>query len=98
MEDSNAQIIEQHIQRNKENENEMASPGMLSRSESRRSVGRMLSSMDQGGLSAAKSSTETPLSKFAGSNNNNNNNNSVKRSPFWGRKNVGLVWFSRNSL
>nr|XP_043605950.1 rho GTPase-activating protein 7 [Erigeron canadensis] len=81
LEDSNAQIHEQHIHRNKEYENEMGTPGILSRSESHRSVGTLLSSIDQGGLSAAKSSTETPISKFTGSNSN------TKRSTFWGRKN-----------
>lgn len=90
-EDSNSQFNEGHIHRNKESENEMGTPGILSRSESHRSAGTMLSSMDQGGLSAAKSSTETPISKYTGSNSN------TKRSTFWGRKNVSLVCFLRNT-
>lgn len=83
LEDSNTHINEQHIHRNKENENGMDTSGMLSRSTSHRSVGTMLSSIDQGGisLSAAKSTAETPISKFSGSNGN------TKRSTFWGRKN-----------
>ncbi|XP_024962503.1 rho GTPase-activating protein 7-like isoform X3 [Cynara cardunculus var. scolymus] len=84
LEDSNVQISEQHISQNKENENEMDTPGMLSRSESHRSVGTMLSSIDQGlshPFSVPKSCTETPISKFTGSNSN------VKRSTFWGRNN-----------
>ncbi|KAM0016087.1 putative Rho GTPase activation protein [Helianthus debilis subsp. tardiflorus] len=85
LEDSNGQMNEpQNIQHNKENENgkEMESPhGMLSRSESHRSVGTMISSIDP--YSAAKSSIETPISKFPGSNSNSN----AKHSTFWGRKN-----------
>ncbi|KAI3695719.1 hypothetical protein L1987_78719 [Smallanthus sonchifolius] len=85
LEDSSAQMNErQSIQQSKENEKEMESPhGMLSRSESHRSVGTMISSIDS--FSAAKSSIETPISKFAGSNSNSNSN--AKHSTFWGRKN-----------
>ncbi|KAJ9537155.1 hypothetical protein OSB04_029888 [Centaurea solstitialis] len=82
--DSNVQINEQHILQNKESENEMGTPSVLSRSGSHRSVGTMLSSIDQGlshAFSATKSCAETPNSKFTGSNSN------VKRSTFWGRNN-----------
>ncbi|KAK9053477.1 hypothetical protein SSX86_030111 [Deinandra increscens subsp. villosa] len=83
LEDSSAQMNEpQNIQQSKEIGKEMESPhGMLSRSESHRSVGTMISSVDP--FSAAKSSIETPISKFTGSNNNSN----AKHSTFWGRKN-----------
>ncbi|KAI7743774.1 hypothetical protein M8C21_014287, partial [Ambrosia artemisiifolia] len=84
LEDSNAQMSEPQNIQHKENENgkEMESPhGMLSRSESHRSVGTMISSIDP--YSAAKSSMETPISKFTGSNSNSN----AKHSTFWGRKN-----------
>ncbi|KAI3814254.1 hypothetical protein L1987_19004 [Smallanthus sonchifolius] len=83
LEDSSAQMNEpQNIQQSKENEKEMESPhDMLSRSESHRSVGTMISSIDP--FFTAKSSIETPISKFAGSNSNSN----AKHSTFWGRKN-----------
>ncbi|KAI3523870.1 hypothetical protein L1887_02336 [Cichorium endivia] len=80
VEGSNDKINGKHIQKN----NEMETPGMLSRSESHRSVGTMLSSIDQGlsqSFVGPKSCTETPISKFTGSNSN------VKRSTFWGRNN-----------
>ncbi|KAK1439504.1 hypothetical protein QVD17_05323 [Tagetes erecta] len=81
-EDTNSQMNEpQNVQQSKENEKEMESPhGMLSRSESHRSVGTMLSYIDP--FSAAKSAIETPVSKVSGSNSNN-----AKHSAFWGRKN-----------
>ncbi|KAL4590618.1 hypothetical protein LXL04_003555 [Taraxacum kok-saghyz] len=83
LEGCNSQINKQ----NKEN-NEMETHGMLSRSESHRSVGTMLSGIDQQGLSVGpKSCTETPTSKLAGSNSNSNSNSNVKRSTFWGRNN-----------
>ncbi|XP_076939878.1 rho GTPase-activating protein 7-like isoform X2 [Bidens hawaiensis] len=84
VEDSNTQMIEpQSVEKNKENGKETEGPhGLLSRSESHRSVGTMISSIDP--FSAAKSSAETPISKFAGSNSNSNN---AKHSSFWGRKN-----------
>lgn len=95
LEDTNSKMNEpQNIQQSKENENEkdMESPhGMLSRSESHRSVGTMLSYIDP--FSAAKSAIETPISKLSGSNSNN-----AKHSTFWGRKNVSLVWLSRKTL
>ncbi|XP_076954623.1 rho GTPase-activating protein 7-like [Bidens hawaiensis] len=83
VEDSNTQMIEpQSVEKNKENRKETESPhGLLSRSESHRSVGTMISSIDP--YSAAKSAAETPISKFAGSNSNSN----AKHSSFWGRKN-----------
>ncbi|KAL8200036.1 hypothetical protein R6Q57_011375 [Mikania cordata] len=83
LEDSIAQTNKpQNIQQSKENEKQMESPcGMLSRSESHRSVGTMISSIDP--FSATKSSIDTPISKFAGSNNNSN----AKHTSFWGRKN-----------
>ncbi|XP_071704656.1 rho GTPase-activating protein 7 isoform X2 [Rutidosis leptorrhynchoides] len=81
VENSNSHFNEGQTHRYKETGHEMGTHGILSRSESHRSVGTMISSMDQGGLSAAKSSTETPASKYAGSNSN------TKRSTFWGRKN-----------
>lgn len=77
--------------------NEMETPGMLSRSESHRSVGTMLSAIDQGvsqPFVGPKSCNETPISKFSGSNSNSNSN--AKRSTFWGRNNnVSLVWFTK---
>lgn len=90
VEDSNTQMIEpQSVEKNKENGKETESPhGLLSRSESHRSVGTMISSIDP--FSAAKSSAETPISKFAGSNSNTN----AKHSSFWGRKNVSLVFYA----
>nr|GEY86084.1 pleckstrin homology domain-containing protein [Tanacetum cinerariifolium] len=62
----------------------METSGMLTRSESHRSVGTMLSSVDQGIsqlFTGPRSCTQTPISKFSGSNSN------AKRSTFWGRKN-----------
>ncbi|XP_023729339.1 rho GTPase-activating protein 7 isoform X1 [Lactuca sativa] len=79
--------------------NEMETPGMLSRSESHRSVGTMLSAIDQGvsqPFVGPKSCNETPISKFSGSNSNSNSN--AKRSTFWGRNNNGRKTPSMESV
>ncbi|KAA8544615.1 hypothetical protein F0562_022614 [Nyssa sinensis] len=79
--DSN-QLNEQQAQSKKASESEMETPDNLPSSESHRSMGEMLASMDSGlpqSVSGPQSSAEKSISKTTSSNHN------VKRSTFWGR-------------
>lgn len=73
--------------------NEVDGPCEFAGSESQRSMGEILSSMDPPpGISGPDSRADKPNSKLTSSNLN------VKRSTFWGRSNVSFGFYGLSSL